>query len=190
MVCEKDAARLKNPDVRAQRDGVHFRIENPGDAWGVDLHHDSWAYGTAEGFELKDRATPDTSAMGPGSVTVACLPTSDSSDHDPGVPTATFVIIDPDGLYVRWDLACGFGEQFRMKIAASKDEDPAAVFRRLPGIRPSDEFKTPKYPDSPQYWPTLIVFRDGQVVARIMGPSDGSGWDLIVNACPGSGIQK
>lgn len=100
------------------------------------------------------------------------------------------MIIDPDGLYVRWDLACGFGEQFRMKIAASKDEDPAAVFRRVPGITPSDEFKTPKYPDSPQYWPTFIVFRDGQVVARIMGPSDGSGWDLRVNACPGSGIQK
>jgi hypothetical protein len=65
--------------------------------------------------------------MGPGRVTVACLPTGDSSYYDPGVPTATFVIIDPDGLYVRWDLACGFGEQFRMKIAASKDEDPAAV---------------------------------------------------------------
>lgn len=60
VVCEKDAVRLKNPDVRAQRDGVHFLIENPGDAWGVDLHRDSWAYGTAEGFELKDGATPDT----------------------------------------------------------------------------------------------------------------------------------
>jgi hypothetical protein len=28
VVCEKDAVRLENPDVRAQRDGVHFLIEN------------------------------------------------------------------------------------------------------------------------------------------------------------------
>jgi hypothetical protein len=135
VVCEKDVVRVENPDVRAQRDGVHFLIENPGDAWGVDLHHDSWAYGTAEEFELKDEATQDASAMGPGSVTVACLPTSQSSYYDPGVPTAMLVTIDPGGLYVPWDLACGFGKQFRMKIAASEDEDPAPVFRRVPGVR-------------------------------------------------------
>jgi hypothetical protein len=189
-VCEKDAVRLENPVVRAQRDGVHILIENPGDAWGIDVHHDSWAHGTAEGVELTDEATPDTSAMGPRSVIVACLPTSHSSYTDPGAPTATLTIVDPDGLYVPWDLACGFGEEFRMKIAASTDEDPAVVFRRVPGIRPSDEFKTPKYPDSPQYWTTFIVLREGQAVARIMGPYDGGEWDLIVNACPGSGIQK
>ncbi len=190
VVCERGAVRLENPVVRAHRDGVHFLIENPGGAWGVDLHQESWADGTAEGIELKDEVTPDTSAMGPGTMTVACLPTSHSSYNDPSVPTATLTIVDPDGLYVPWDLACAFGEQFRMKIAASKDEDPAAVFRRVPGARSSDEFKTPNYPDSPQYWPTFIVFRDGQAVARIMGPYDGSEWDLIVNACLGSGITK
>lgn len=56
---------------------------------------------------------------------------------------------------------------------------------------PSDEFKTANfYPGSPQMCPTFMVFRDGQAVARIMGPFDGSEWLLIVNTCPGSGIQK
>lgn len=190
VVCEKDTVRLDDPVVQAQRDGVHFLIENPGGACGVDLHHGSWAYGTAEGVELKEGVTPDISATGPGSVTVACLPTSHSSYTDPGVGTATLTIVDPDGLYVPWDLACGFGEQFRMKIAAGKDEDPAAVFLRVPGVRASDEFRKPNYPESPQYWPTVIVFRDGQAIARIGAPVIGSEWEILVNACPGSGISK
>ncbi len=77
-----------------------------------------------------------------------------------------------------------------MKIAANPDENPAAVFRRVPGVRPSDEFKKPNYPESPEYWPTLIVFRDGEEVARIGAPVMGSEWELLVNACPGSGIEK
>jgi hypothetical protein len=92
----------------------------PGGRLGVDLYHESWAYGTSEGFQLKDEATPDTSGMGPGTVTVACLPTSRSSSSDPGVPTATLTIVDPDGLYVPWELACGFGEQLRMTIMGAR----------------------------------------------------------------------
>jgi len=74
--------------------------------------------------------------------------------------------------------------------AASPKEDPEAVFRRVPGVMPSDEFKTANYAGSPQVWPTFMAFRDGQAVAPIMGPFDGSEWLLIVNTCPGSGIQK
>ncbi len=190
VVCEKDAVRLDDPVVRAHSDGVHLLIENPGAAWGVDLHHESWAHGTAEGFELNDEATPDTSAIGPSKVIVACLPTSRSSYFDPGVPTATLVIVDPDGLYVPWDLACGVGEQIRTKMSASKDEDPADVFRRVPGVRASDELRKPLYPGSPLHWPTVIVFRDGQAVGRIGAPVIGTEWELLIDACPGSGITK
>jgi hypothetical protein len=190
VVCEKVDVHLKDPVVSTHRDGVHFLIENPGGDWGVDLHHESWAHGTSEGFEIRDEVTPDTSAMAPGSVTVACLPTGHSSYTDPGVPTATLTIVDLEGLYVPWDLACGFGEQFQMKIDGGGDEDAAEVFRRVPGVRPSDEFKTPKYPESPHFWPTVMVFRDGVPVARLMAPGTGSEWELLINSCPGSGITK
>ncbi len=190
VVCQKEGVHLRDPVVRTHRDGVRYLIENPGGAWGVELHHETWAHGTGEGFELRDDVTPNTSAMAPGNVTVACLPTSHSSYYDTGVPTATLTIVDPEGLYVPWDLACGFGDQFRMKIDAGKDEDPTEVFRRVPGVRPADEFKTPKYPESPQYWPTVMVFRAGVPVARLMAPGTGSEWELLINSCPDSGITK
>jgi len=63
------------------------------------------------------------------------------------------------------------------------------VFRRVPGIEVSDEFKPPKYPGSPQYSSIdRVVIRDGIVVARFMGPGIGPEWKLLVNACPESGI--
>jgi hypothetical protein len=193
IVCEKDAVVLRDDTVRAQLDGVHLLVENPGGAWGIDLHHEIWDYGTGEGFKLSDDATPDTSGMGPGTVTVACVPTARSSYYDTGVPRATLTIVDPDGLYVPGELECGFGEQFRLTISGSQDEQPTSVVRRVPGVLPSDEFERPNYPDSPLYWPVeFIVERDGQAVARAMGPydvDDGS-WHLIVNACRGSGIHE
>jgi hypothetical protein len=42
----------------------------------------------------------------------------------------------------------------------------------------------------PLHWPTFIVFRDGQAIARIGGPWIEEEWRLLVNACPGSGIEK
>src|SRR5437867_2614210 len=52
IVCEKDAVIVRDQVVRAERDGVHLLVANPGGAWGIDLHHESWAYGTGEGFKL------------------------------------------------------------------------------------------------------------------------------------------
>lgn len=191
VVCERDKVVLEDPVVRPRQDGVHILIDDPGGAWGVEFHHESMADGTAEGVQLKDMQTPDTSAMGPGTVVVGCLPSSHSSYNDPGVPTAELTIVDPDGLYVPWDLSCGFGEQFRMTIAASPNQDPAVMFRSVPGVQPSDELKTPNYPGSPQFWPTYIVIRDGAEIARIGAPEIGQkDWQLLVNACPGSGITK
>ncbi len=65
------------------------------------------------------------------------------------------------------------------------------MFRSVPGVQPSDELKTPNYPGSPQFWPTYIVIRDGAEIARIGAPEIGQkDWQLLVNACPGSGITK
>jgi hypothetical protein len=191
VVCEKGTVSVQDQVVRAQRDGVHIVVENPAGAWGIDLHHTSWADGTGEGFKLSDTVTPDTSAMGPGSVTIACVPTARSSYHDAGVPTATLTIVDPAGLYVPWELECGFGEQFRMTLAADEEEDPRSVAGRVPGVLSTDDFEPPNYPDSPRYGPMeFIVLREGQGLARIMGSYRDGAWNLLINACPGSGIHR
>jgi len=195
VVCEKDAVRLESPVVRAHRDGVRFLIENRGDVWGFELRHVTDPNIAWNSGPIGPGTTRLTDAAGPGEVLVACLRARDPDAqgdgyHDDNAPTARLTIVDPDGLYVPWEPACGFGEQFRMKIDATEDEEPAEVFRRVPGVRRSDDFRTPKYPESPQYWPTVMVFRDGAAVARLMAPRIGGEWELLINSCPGSEITK
>jgi hypothetical protein len=193
VVCEQGATVLETPVVRAHSDGVRFAIENPGRFWGVALHHESWGR-ASEGIHLEGPfdVTTATSAIPPGDIIVACLKESVTGYDDPGTSTAWLTVVDPEGLYVPWNPACGFGEQFRMRIEATENERAADVFRTVPGVLPSDEFKVPKYPESPQYWPTFMVYRQDEAIARIMGPyrEDTGEWHLLINVCPGSGISK
>ena len=186
VVCERDSLTLENPLVRAQRDGVHVTIENRGGVWGFEFRSVADPNSAWNSGPIGRGTTSLTDAAGPGEVLVACLRKQD----DDSAPTARLRIVDPDDLYVPWEPACGFGEQFRMKIDAADQEEPAEVFRRVAGVKPSDEFRTPKYPESPQYAPTVMVFRDGVAVARIMAPRMGKEWELLINSCPGSGIAK
>jgi hypothetical protein len=186
---------LENPVVRAQRDGVHVAVENRGDVRGFEFRHVTDPNPAWNSGPIGRGTTRLTDSAGPGEVLVACLRARDPDAqgdgyHDENAPTARLTIVDPDDLYVPWEPACGFGEQFQMKIDATEEEEPADVFRRVPGVEPSDEFRTPKYPESPQYWPTVMVFRDGVAVARLMAPRIGSEWELLVNSCPGSGITQ
>lgn len=38
-------------------------------------------------------------------------------------------------------------------------------------------------PIHPHYWPTVIIFRDWQPVARIGPPVIANEWELLINAC-------
>jgi len=195
VVCEKHRAILQDPVVRAQRDGVHVAVENDG-VWGFEFRSTSDPHTASNSGRIGSGTTRLTAALGPGDVLVACLRARDpdvqgNQYHDEDAPTATLTVVDPDGLFVPWDLSCGFGEQFRMDITAGEDENPASVLRRVPGVLPADEVKRPKYPDSPRYYAMeFVVFRDGQAVARVMGPYYEGTWHLLINACPGSGIHK
>jgi hypothetical protein len=91
-------------------------------------------------------------------------------------------------LYVPWELACHEEESFRLRLAAPEDEDPEPVFRRVDGVRASDDLRKPQYPETQLHVPTLIVFRDGEAIARIVAPRVGDVWELLVDTCPGSGI--
>jgi hypothetical protein len=198
VVCEKDSLTLENPVVRAQRDGVHVAVENRGGVWGFEFRHLTDPNIAWNGGPIGRGTTRLTDAHGPGEVLVACLRARDPDPQgdyyrDENAPTAKLTIVDPDDLYVPWELACGFGEQFRRKMAAGEDESPLSVARRVPGVMPTDSIKRPKYPGSPRYSPMeFIVFRDGQAIARLMGPHDryDQAWHLLINACPGSGITK
>jgi hypothetical protein len=77
-----------------------------------------------------------------------------------------------------------------LRLAAPEDEDPEPVFRRVDGVRASDDLRKPQYPETQLHVPTLIVFRDGEAIARIVAPRVGDVWELLVDTCPGSGITE
>jgi hypothetical protein len=191
VACDDDTATVETPVVVAQPDGVHIRFENPGGWREFALHQETWGYGASEGGPLAQGVpTLDHSSIPPGQVTVACLPAR-GSYSDPGAVVATFDVVDPQGLYVPWDLACGDGDQFRTRVPGRDDETATDVFRRVEGVLPSDSLAAPLYPYSPTIWPTRIVVRNGEAVARIMAPRIGGGvWELLINSCRGSGISN
>jgi hypothetical protein len=190
VVCDHGAIRLDARVVRAHSEGVRFVFENPGGAWGFEFHPLLYEHGSSKGGEFYADTVEENWSLPPGEVTVACLPDARSSYYDPGAVTATITVVDPDGLYVSPYLVCGSGEQFRLKIEGGENEDPAGVFRRVSGVRPSDQLTKPFYPGTPLHWPTFLVVRDGDAVARIGGPEIGDEWKLFVDACPGSGIAR
>jgi hypothetical protein len=192
VTCRGDATIVETPVVRAHGDGVHLRFENEGGRAEYSLHHDSWAGGSAEGGPLAPGRSPVVrSSIPPGRVLVACVTDPPGSYDDQGVHPDRVRIVDPDHLFVPFGLACGWGEQFRVRLEAG-EEGPMAAFRRVAGVRTDDELIPPLYPESPRYGPTAIVVRDDRSVARIMYFGT---WhrddvaELLVNACPGSGIS-
>ncbi|MGH2725316.1 MAG: hypothetical protein ACRDI0_13875 [Actinomycetota bacterium] len=191
VVCLPGAIRVETPVVRAHPDGIHVVFENPGEVWGFEFHPESFEYGSAMGDSFRgDIRSESTWSLPPGEVTVACLPGAGVAYFEPEAETATLTVVDPEGLYVPWELACDDSEQFRLRLAAPEDEDPEQVFRRVPGVRPSDDFRKPQYPETQLHWPTSLVFREGEAIARIGAPRVREEWELLVDACPDSGIAQ
>jgi hypothetical protein len=193
VTCRGGATIVQTPVVRVQIDGVHLRFDNEGARAEYSLHHESWAPGAAEGGPLAPGLSREgRSSIPPGHVLVACVTDLPGSYDDDGVHPDAVRIVDPEDLFVPFDLVCGWGEQFRVRIETD-DLAPMAAFHRIDGVRSDDELVPPLYPESPRYGPTAIVFREGEAVARIMhfgtwGREEIA--ELLVNACPGSGISK
>jgi hypothetical protein len=192
VICERDAISLETPVVRAWEDGVHFRFENPGGAAEFSLRHQTWPYGTAEGGNLPPAVSNGRSSIAPGMVLVSCIPErlGSYSDPDPDAETAVLEVVDPAGLYVSWDLACGEGEQFRMHLQAGGHESVVEAFRRVPGIEPSDRFQRPFIHDLRFIGRRSWSFAMDEPSHASGLPPLGDQWELLVDACPGSGITK
>jgi len=190
IVCDRNVSRVSDPVVRAFPEGVRVLFENPGGAWGFEFHPHSFEHGSGSGGRLGSGSDRFDWTLPPGDVTVACLPDARSSYWDTDANPASFTVVDPDGLYIAWELACASPERSRVEVAAHRDEDPEQVFRRVSGIELSDDLLHPGYPETLLKMPTSIVFRDGAALARVMGSTTGTDGvaELLVDSCPGSGI--
>jgi hypothetical protein len=153
--------------VRPQPDGVHVLVTNTS---GMDLSF-QWDLG---GDNAPIGAHELVLELPPGTAKIRCQDPSE----DAGVPGgyADLRIVDPDGVYVPMELACGEVTSWSADFApgATGDPDPVQSARdHVKGLEPGDVVEAAGYPDSEIRH--VRVVRDGEVVAVLEYFSDGQG---------------
>ena len=192
--CLEDGAHVLTPLVRAHSNGVRIRIENLADHEVFSFRAVSDARDNEGGRLDRDGVTAFTTYAAPGEKLIGCFRTEDDVPYwetdDPAYDR--FTIVDPDGLWVSSELECGAqAERSTIETAISTTESPSyeeMARREVPGIRPDDVFQRPGYPEGEWHFEPRTVLREGRRIAGLMFVEAGETWDILVHACPGSGI--
>jgi hypothetical protein len=201
VTCEQSTARMLTPVVAAQRDGVHFVVENrTGHTfYFVPVHIDDEAVDYGElaskgGVSIPPGTRDLIFVLPPGHGGVLCLSEGTSLPNARSQllqMVAPFEVVDPDGIYapIPSDLDCGGGHvtthELYLPLEFTDPEMPLAVAReRLGGLFPSDVLQRVGYPEQRHVW--VQVIRGGRIVALInFGPAMSS----TVASCDNSGIK-
>ncbi|HEV8564049.1 MAG TPA: hypothetical protein VGR41_03990 [Actinomycetota bacterium] len=175
ITCDGTTTTVETPEVAAQADGVHLRLENSGTE---DL-----------GIQFEATGRGDNAAVGtsnllvpipPGDERVRCF----GPDDDTGAPGGwqTITVTDPSGFYASAELECADG-QVGTGIGdyvpgAKGDPDPAvaAADYFADQMGSGDEVITAGYPEDPAE--RMFVLRsDGAAIASVSYQPDGQdGW--------------
>jgi hypothetical protein len=187
--CTADGTELDTPSVQVQPDGLHIDATNLARATLIDVAPEgSDGLIGSDAFDGADHREV-VLQVPPGRATIACrTPEGGSITGGPAEYPDLFVLIeilDPTGLYVPSELACGQADQEGIGPHQNEILEPASasyIRVNISGILPSDVVEQAGYPASqgdPRFW---RVVRDGEVLALIADPI------LQGQACRGSGI--
>lgn len=178
IVCDGTSTVVLTPEVRPQRDGAHFRVDN---RTGESLAFDIGTAGTSAEPGLHEIDGGKGWPEAPGTITVRCTdPQHDGGDRSGYV---TLTLVDSDGIWIPDQLECpaGAGSFGGNTDYTNYDHgqmgqllDLASEYLRR-DIEPGDEVKQVGYPDAEN--PEVGVVRDGHllVVAHYVRTRDG-GW--------------
>lgn len=155
VTCTSDDTAVDTDVVRAQRDGIHLRIDNQATADRIVhvRHRDDF-----RNFRVPPGSSTVIATHGPGSWEIVCA----GPDGYPGETAAweSLRVSDPDGLWVAHELACDhptslhpdYQEYFEGRLPEGTKGDPLAIATaEVPhwyGSQPGDEVRVAGYPDS------------------------------------------
>ncbi len=174
VICHADGStELVNEDVRAQADGVHFRVDNRAGEF-VSLN------GT--GMDFSEGVTEEVTRTPPGEIEIACWPGSMHREPEPeAVPIR---IHDPEDHWVPAELGCPDGRTNGSTVldyaygSVGMKGDPTEIARdQMKGIASDDEIITVGYPES-EYRQVAVVRDDAVVALLSYSPDDVGGWIL------------
>lgn len=186
VTCREDGTTvLQDSEVVAQRDGVHFRVDNRAGEF-VSLN------GT--GMDFSEGVSEEALRVEPGDVRIACWPGSMHGGPEP--ERLPITIHDPDGHWVPAELECPRDKLIQDSIldyashSAGEHGDPVDIARdALKGLEEGDRIFTAGYPEAE--YRDVAVERDGETVAIVgFSPTDDGGWVIGgYSSCPSSKIR-
>jgi hypothetical protein len=192
VVCDGATTTVATPTVRARADGVHLRVDNrSGGPLTVSVRAEGRALFGARVAAGVSEPRPDGGAgwsVPPGVASVGCFPPGTGEE---GAGYATFQVVDPQGLWVPWELECREGSVTAAIDRADPRGEPGdPVDVAWPYLAPylgslgqGDRLERAGYPD--QVPVVVRVARDGRTVATAeLTPGEGGGWVVsTVSVC-------
>ena len=197
VTCTPDRATIDSTVVRPRPDGLHVVVEASGDIVGVEVVDDPEQFGVGGGLQDDgEHVFP----IEPGAWHIGCY--AAHGGVEPGSASASFSLVDPNGVYTPVALECREPTTRRFPVtgtpasgvdgryeptALTVDETVAAV----PGILGSDVVREAGYADGPGFksGPLYTVLRDGRALARLHIPVEvDTTWSVSVDSCEGSSI--
>jgi len=173
IVCDGTTTTVETPEVAAQADGVHLRVENAG-AEDLGIQFETTGRGDNAALGTSNLLVP----IAPGDERVRCLSSGDDTGGPGGWQTIT--VTDPSGFYVSAELECA-GGQVGTGISdyvpgAKGDPDPAVAaadyFADQMGT--GDEVVAAGYPEDPGSR-TFVLRSDGVRIGSVSYEPDGQG---------------
>lgn len=177
LSCDGQTTTLDTPRARPHADGIHIVVTNTSE---YDL-----------ALEIRDLAG-ENAPVGrheivlpgaPGTIELRCLDPVDAA-----VPPGGYVaveVVDPDGVFVPTELACGEVTGWYADFApdAVGDPDPVESVRSHEWVEPGDVVEPAGYPEAQTR--LVRVVRDGEIVAVLeFMPDAQGGWlEVSGNAC-------
>jgi hypothetical protein len=179
VLCTEAGPRVETPFVRAQSDGVHFRVTNE--------TNDKTLFGTEAG-EATGPIEPGkkahvVSAVAPGASEVRCRrPDLRLKEH------GQIEVVDPEEWWIPTALDCPGGWSTVVDFASGAEDSPLSqATELLKGLRADDVVREAGYPQDDEA--VVTVARDGRVVLVISFWRYGDDWSLQgASGCNGSGV--
>lgn len=181
VVCTADGdTKVLTPRIRAREEGVHLLIHNRGEA--IEFFMRETDSESNHGGRLRNRVTRDVFTHAPGEIWILCLDRDERPPPWMGSDSryGTFEIVDPDGLWVDYELECERTEEERrdnLYEADSVDELEAWVRERFDihiGVR-----DTPGYPGTGWKLPNWVIVEGDRTLAYFMAAKDEGVWELM-----------
>lgn len=169
VVCEETGTRVLSSKVRARRDGAHFLFINRASMDEYWMRMVEGADSGNHGGYLRKLRQRDVASHPPGRMWVACFEKGEHPpyyEHDPRY--AEFEIIDPQNLWIPYEVACDHPESFeRRPIKGVNSVDQAERWIRENYDIPADATRVrPGYPETAWKGNPWVLVHEGNTIVH------------------------